>query len=125
MSPKLLWADDDVEFTGLCRRFFERQGFQVRTVDNGFDCLEELRRWSPHLLVVDDRLKWGQTEGGVLASLDAVPLLLSAANCRVVITGEDPQRYGSQDDGFPLCLPKPFYLRTVLELAATDVCHCA
>jgi DNA-binding response OmpR family regulator len=122
MLRKLLWADDDVEFTTLCQRYFQSHGFEVRVVASGLDCQRELWCWSPEMLIVDDGLPWGDGEG-ILASLEALPLLLADDDVRVIVTGADPQGLAAHAGGKnPVqCLPKPFYLQRILEIAKAAV----
>ncbi len=42
MKKKILIVDDDSDILVFLRTFFEKKGFEVLTVDTGFDCIKEL-----------------------------------------------------------------------------------
>lgn len=63
MRPTVLIADADELLVAAYRAFFVVEGFQVRWVTNGIDCLESLRHYPPQALIVDAELPWGGSSG--------------------------------------------------------------
>ena len=109
---KLLVADGDGDFASLCRQFFSRYEFDVRTVSSGFACLHELCSWKPDLLILDDELRWGKSD----RILDHVKVAhLVSDTTLVILTGNDRLQSYMQDND-SLYLTKPFMLSTALEL---------
>jgi DNA-binding response OmpR family regulator len=112
MERKLLWADDDEELTSLCRRYFERDRFEVRTVADGIACLSVLREWGPDVLVLDDRLP-GTNTTEVLASLSM------SSPIQVIVSGDSAAtRSPDTDSRNVIFVRKPFHLRHILDLVS-------
>jgi CheY-like chemotaxis protein len=97
----------------IIRQFLSEGGCDVETVSDGLECLEQLRRLVPDVLVLDLELPWGGGDG-VLARMredgdtPSVPVVL--------MTRTDPD-----GDLIPLfeppvayCLRKPFRLDALL-----------
>lgn len=77
MSVRILIADPDEYTLDSYRDFLERQGFEVATATTGLECVAELRRRAPDVLVIEPSMPWGGGDG-VLALMheDAdVPLI--------------------------------------------------
>jgi len=53
MKNKLMIVDDDPDVLVAVRYIFEDEGFEVYTVDNGRDCLEELERGFKGIVLMD------------------------------------------------------------------------
>jgi CheY-like chemotaxis protein len=85
MRLRVLMADGDSILLSLYRAFLSTEALDVRTASTGLECLEQLRRWRPDVLVLDAELPWG-AGAGVLEvmredpTLPEVPVLLLAAN---------------------------------------------
>ena len=56
MPAKLLVVDDENEILEEVKTFFEEEGFQVFTADNGEDGIAILKREKPELLLLDMKL---------------------------------------------------------------------
>jgi len=112
MNPILLIADGDMPRRDLYSRLFTDRGYVVETATGGLQCLAQLRRLRPAVLVVHSDLPWGGG-GGVLArmredsDLPAVPVVL------VGTTGISPSDI--LRSRVVACLLKPFRLETLIE----------
>jgi len=53
MKHKILLADDDEGFLGVCRTFLERAKFDVTVAHDGEEALALLEKEKPHALVLD------------------------------------------------------------------------
>jgi DNA-binding response OmpR family regulator len=120
MGSTVYIADADRELCDLYRRFFTHHGWRVEISGGGLECLAQLRRSLPHLLVLDAQLPWGGADG-LLAVMRDDPCL---ARIPVVLTsmGDFPQPPGG------LVLPsvvrtlaKPFSLAVLLEIAVAGL----
>ena len=84
MKQRLLVADADFATAALCSTYFSDVGYYVDTAGDGLDCLTKLRRTTPDLLVLDQNLLWGGSQG-LLACLreeyqePTIPVVLLAA----------------------------------------------
>jgi DNA-binding NtrC family response regulator len=121
MKTRLLWADADTSFTGICGEYCTRCGFDAETAAGGIECLQKLRRFRPQILILDSELPWGGADG-VLALLDSS--VSARRDLRVVLaTGSESSLRLAQRTGLPdaHCLPKPFRLATVLDVIRSRV----
>ena len=82
MSLRVLIADDDAVQVADFRTHLD--GVETRMVMSGLECLDQLRRWRPDILVIDADLPWGSGLG-VLAvmredpEIAPLPVLLLAS----------------------------------------------
>ncbi|MDH7517032.1 MAG: response regulator [Candidatus Thermoplasmatota archaeon] len=53
MDKKLMVVDDDPDILITIRNIFEREGYEVYTVDSGRDCIEELERGFTGIILMD------------------------------------------------------------------------
>ena len=53
MDKKLMVVDDDPDILITIRGIFEREGYEVFTVDSGADCLKELERGFKGIILMD------------------------------------------------------------------------
>ena len=53
MEKKLMIVDDDSDILITLRSIFEREGFEVFTVDSGMDCIKELERGFKGVILMD------------------------------------------------------------------------
>jgi CheY-like chemotaxis protein len=74
MKPRFLIAHSDAGQRRRYRRLFSACGLRVFTARNGIDCLTQLGRVRPQVLLLDTQLLWGGSEG-VLACLREDPAL--------------------------------------------------
>jgi len=63
MSMRLMVADADQSILERCERYSSLKGISLRTATGGIECLAELRRWFPDVLVLDMHLPWGGGDG--------------------------------------------------------------
>jgi len=53
MDKKLMVVDDDPDILITIRSIFEREGYEVYTVDSGRDCIKELERGFTGIILMD------------------------------------------------------------------------
>jgi len=53
MKKKLMVVDDDPDILITIRSIFEKEGYEVLTVDSGIDCLKELKRGFKGVILID------------------------------------------------------------------------
>jgi DNA-binding response OmpR family regulator len=53
MKKKIMVVDDDPDILIVIRKIFEKQGFEVLTVDSGMDCIKELERGFKGVVLMD------------------------------------------------------------------------
>lgn len=63
MQQQLLIADADDGLSDLYLKYFGAQGYSVRVVSGGVECVTALRETPPDVLVLDTELKWGGADG--------------------------------------------------------------
>ncbi len=61
--PTILLADAERDLGDLYQRSLSHHGWKVQTSGDGLECLAQLRRGSPQLLILDTRLPWGGPDG--------------------------------------------------------------
>ena len=115
MAPAVLIADTDTDLCDLYRRFFSYHGWQVQTSGGGLECLAQLRRFTPDLLILDEQLPWGGADG-VLGVMRDEPRFM---NVPVILTftaacSDGPSGLVSPPVVQALC--KPFSFTALLEI---------
>ena len=55
-NGRLLWADDEMELLRAHLIFLEKKGYEVTTVTNGTDAIEECRRQAFDLVLLDEMM---------------------------------------------------------------------
>ncbi len=121
MKADLLITEADKELAGLYREFFSDWGIEVETAADGLECLDKLRRFEPHVLVLDLELPWGGGEGVLARMREDVDVPLVPL---VFVTGDSSRSKLAERSRVPTvcCFSKPFRLTALLEgirLAAT------
>ena len=53
MEKRIMVVDDDPDILITIRRIFEKEGFEVFTVDSGMDCIKELERGFRGVILMD------------------------------------------------------------------------
>ena len=53
MNKKIMIVDDDPDILISIRKIFEREGYEVFTVDSGMDCIKELERGFKGVVLMD------------------------------------------------------------------------
>lgn len=118
MGRKILIVDDEPNIVRFVQINLERQGYDVITATDGWECLEKVRSEKPDLLLLD--IKMPIVDGiGVLKELRETP---DTANLPVIIMSkedEDRDTLASDDDRVERYLPKPFDLKELLAMVKT------
>jgi CheY-like chemotaxis protein len=78
----VLLADGDEAALGDTRRFLLLQGYEVATASGGVECLDQLRRLTDPVLVLNYELPWGGGDGVLAlmredAALAGTPVILT------------------------------------------------
>lgn len=63
MKPRLLVTDPDPVLLLIYQGYFSKFGFDVATAANGPECLAQLRKFSPDILVLSRELRRGGADG--------------------------------------------------------------
>jgi DNA-binding response OmpR family regulator len=81
---RLLLADNNQAFLNIAQNYFGDQGHEAETAADGLECMARLREFIPDVLVLDQDLLWGGSDG-VLSHLadDAVLSRIS-----IVLSGD-------------------------------------
>ena len=74
LTRRIMLADRDDALVEVYCDHLARRGFAVRMASGGVTCLEMVRQFRPHLLLLSATLPWGGYDG-VLGVLDEEPLL--------------------------------------------------
>jgi len=53
MDKKIMVVDDDPDILISIRRIFEKEGYEVFTVDSGMDCIKEIERGFKGVILMD------------------------------------------------------------------------
>ena len=114
MYASLLIADADSKLSQLYVQFFSEFGFEVETASDGLECLDKLRQFKPHVLILDLDMPWGGGDGVLArmredADLPRVPVVL--------VTGDSPPLDLAERSRVPAvcCFQKPFRLGALLD----------
>lgn len=63
MAIRVLIADPDRTLLASYQARLSQEGFEVRTVTNGLDCLDALHTFEPDVLVLEPEMPWGGGDG--------------------------------------------------------------
>lgn len=89
---RVLIADPNRELVQAYDAALSRRGFDVATANDALECVSQLRKFRPQLLVLEPELPWGWGEG-VLAMMDEdvdvprVPVMLVSTRNRPDLPG--------------------------------------
>ena len=118
MKPRVLIAEGDESLEAIFTHFLSRHRFDIDSVSTGLECLQRMRKYPCHALVLSRELLGGGGDG-VLAVMREEPIL---ARIPVILTST----LSSPDELSRLISPpvvqalrKPFSLTTLLECLRT------
>ena len=83
---KLLWVDDEIELLKAHILFLEKKGYEVETVTNGYDALDEIASGKSYDLILLDENMPGMSG---LETLNRVKELLPATPVVMVTKSEE------------------------------------
>lgn len=110
MKEKVLVADDDANITDVCRRYLEREGYQVLTASEGLEALASWSRENPDMIVLDLMMpqKNGWQVCEEIRNTTDVPIMMLTAR------GEEQDRLLGLTLGADDYLTKPFSPRELV-----------
>jgi DNA-binding response OmpR family regulator len=78
MPIRVLLADPDESVLESYHAFLSRQGFEIRAVTTSQACIEALRDFGPHVLVLEPERPggWGTDILDYLRTVDALPVIV-------------------------------------------------
>lgn len=107
---RLLIADSDPTMTELYETYFSDKGYQVVTAGNGLQCLQAIREHMPDVLVLEEKLPWGGSDGVLECLQQDYPF--ASPEVVLLTSVKDPHtpvHYGIPK--FDAYLRKPFLMR--------------
>lgn len=107
---RLLIADSDPTMTELYETYFSDKGCQVVTAGNGLQCLEAIREQMPDVLVLEEKLPWGGSDGVLECLQQDYPF----ASPEIVLLTSGKDAHHSMRQEIPKVdayLRKPFLMR--------------
>lgn len=110
MSERVLVADDETNITDVCRRYLEREGYQVMTARDGLEALELWSSKRPDLIVLDLMMphKDGWQVCQEIRQTEDTPIIMLTAR------GEEQDRLMGLTLGADDYLTKPFSPRELV-----------
>jgi CheY-like chemotaxis protein len=120
MDKKVLILDDDLDILQICTIVLRKKGFNVATLNNSSNILENVRGYLPDVIIMDN---WIPGPGGIEATrqlkndpdLRDIPVIFFSANSNVTQLARD-----AQADYF---LQKPFdisELEAIVQMAISQ-----
>lgn len=112
---KILTMDDDVQVCELLSMFLEKQGYEVKTVNDGLHIVDDVKEFKPNLILLDISLPVGPSgvEACRLLKSDPatrqIPVIMVTAD-EFVEKVDKCFEYGAEDYVF-----KPFNLPELLQ----------
>ncbi|WP_374214209.1 response regulator transcription factor [Candidatus Desulfosporosinus nitrosoreducens] len=110
MSQKILVVDDELNITDVCKKYLEREGYQVIVASNGEEAIEKWQKEHPDLIVLDLMMprKNGWEVCQQIRDTDDVPVIMLTAR------GEEMDRLFGLTIGADDYLTKPFSPRELV-----------
>ena len=110
MKSRVLIADSDADLRELLQIFLSASGYDVAMASDGLQCLEQMQRFLPNVLVVEREMPWGGGDGVVARLREEHP----PQAMEVVIITDDGRDF---EPAPPVvaCLEKPFSMEILLE----------
>src|SRR5258706_4915375 len=96
MDKKVLILDDDPDILQICTIVLRKKGFNVSTLNNSSNILENVRGYLPDVIIMDN---WIPGPGGIEATrqlkndpdLRDIPVIFFSANSNVTLLARDAQ----------------------------------
>jgi len=119
MNKRVLILDDDLDILQICAIVLKKKGFDVSTLNNSNQILDQVRNYQPDVILMDN---WIPGPGGIEATrqlkgseLQDIPVIFFSANSNVTQLARE-----AQADYF---LQKPFdiaELEAIVQMAITQ-----
>ena len=106
----ILVVDDEPQITRVLKTTLSSQGYGIRTADDGKQALQEMKGWSPDLVITDLRMpKMGGLElCRAIRSESSVPIIVLS------VKGEETIKVEALDAGADDYITKPFNVNELL-----------
>lgn len=113
MSRKVLLIEDEPNIVEAIRFLLEREGWEVRTHENGADAVEAVQRESPDLVMLDVMLP-GKNGFDILTELRAAEHTANLPILMLTARGQSRDREMAEKTGVSRFMTKPFSNAEVL-----------
>lgn len=114
MDKKIMIVDDDSDILATLRSIFEKQQFEVLTVDSGNDCIKELEHGFKGIVLMDLMMPFMDGWDTIKEIIDKglnKDIILSIITAKGSISSEKMKGVESFIYG---CIPKPFDLEKLI-----------
>src|SRR5882724_3175009 len=95
MNKRVLIFDDDLDILQICAIVLKKKGFDVSTLNNSSQILEQVRAYQPDVILMDN---WIPGPGGIEATrqlksseLQDIPVIFFSANSNVTQLAREAQ----------------------------------
>jgi two-component system cell cycle response regulator DivK len=96
MNKRVLILDDDLDILQICTIVLKKKGFDVKTLSNSSQVLEQVREYLPDVIIMDN---WIPGPGGIeatrmlktTADLHDIPVIFFSANSNVTQLAQEAQ----------------------------------
>ncbi len=113
MKQKILLIDDDTNVARFVKFRLEKNGYDVRHIDNGIDGLDEIREFKPNMLILD--MMMAGLDGREVAEKINEEDLMDLGHIIMLSGKEDSNEVEALFDlGIHDYLKKPFKIDTLL-----------
>lgn len=113
MKQKILLIDDDTNVARFVKFRLEKNGYDVRHIDNGIDGLDEIREFKPNMLILD--MMMSGLDGREVAEKINEEDLMDLGHIIMLSGKEDSNEVEALFDlGIHDYLKKPFKIDTLL-----------
>jgi CheY-like chemotaxis protein len=96
MNKRVLILDDDLDILQICTIVLRKKGFEVKTLNNSSQVVEQVRSYLPDVILMDN---WIPGPGGIEATrqlkttsdLQDIPVIFFSANSNVTQLAQEAQ----------------------------------
>jgi CheY-like chemotaxis protein len=94
MAKRVLILDDDLDILQICTIVLKKKGFDVSTLNNSHQVVEQVRKYQPDVILMDN---WIPGPGGIEAtrtlkqdsSTQDIPVIFFSANSNVSLLAQE------------------------------------
>jgi CheY-like chemotaxis protein len=110
-NTPVLVVDDDSDARTLLEMALSAEGYLVRSAANGADALRVLRRWRPHVILLD--LAMPVMDGFAFRAAQLLDPSLAAIPV-ICVSGRHDAEQAARELHLAGCVPKPFALTEII-----------